>query len=90
MIDGVQPSDCEVILALEPLPCGVLDEAACEEAYLAIADMIDMRVPHTFGHSRAVAEIADLASRAAEAKQLRRWRSAITNSSTGRATIATH
>jgi hypothetical protein len=26
----------------------MLDEAACEEAYLAIADMIDMRMPFTF------------------------------------------
>jgi len=36
----------------------VLDEAACEEAYLAIADMVDMRMPFTFGHSRAVADLA--------------------------------
>ena len=43
----------------------MLDEDACEEAYLAIADMIDMRMPFTFGHSRAVASLA-----AAAAKQM--------------------
>ena len=36
---------------------------ACEEAYLAIADMIDMRMPFTFGHSRAVAALADAAAK---------------------------
>ena len=51
-LDG--PVDRETILALEPLPHSMLDEKACDEAYLAIADMIDMRMPFTFGHSRAV------------------------------------
>ena len=41
----------------------MLDEEACEEAYLAIADMVDMRMPFTFGHSRAVAALADAACR---------------------------
>ena len=41
----------------------MLDEEACEEAYLAIADMIDMRMPFTFGHSRAVAALADAAGK---------------------------
>jgi HD-GYP domain-containing protein (c-di-GMP phosphodiesterase class II) len=61
-LDG--PVDRETILALEPLPHAVLDETACEEAYLAIADMIDMRMPFTFGHSRAVAALADAAGKA--------------------------
>ncbi len=60
-MDG--PVTPETILALEPLPHAVLDEAACEEAYLAIADMVDMRMPFTFGHSRAVAALADAAGR---------------------------
>jgi HD-GYP domain-containing protein (c-di-GMP phosphodiesterase class II) len=51
------------ILALEPLPHAMLDEADCEEAYLAIADMIDMRMPFTFGHSRAVAALAEAAGK---------------------------
>jgi HD-GYP domain-containing protein (c-di-GMP phosphodiesterase class II) len=59
-----EPVDRETILALEPLPHAVLDEEACEEAYLAIADMIDMRMPFTFGHSRAVAALADAAGKA--------------------------
>ncbi|MFO1151197.1 MAG: HD domain-containing phosphohydrolase [Alsobacter sp.] len=57
------PVDREAILALEPAPHAMLDEAACDEAYIAIADMIDMRMPFTFGHSRAVASLADAAGR---------------------------
>jgi|EndMetStandDraft_3_1072993.scaffolds.fasta_scaffold06416_5 HD-GYP domain-containing protein (c-di-GMP phosphodiesterase class II) len=57
------PVDRETILALEPLPHATLDEEACEQAYLAIADMIDMRMPFTFGHSRAVAALAEAAGR---------------------------
>ena len=45
------------------MPHAMLDEEACEEAYLAIADMIDMRMPFTFGHSRAVASLADAAGK---------------------------
>lgn len=55
--------DREQILALEPEPKAYLDEAACEEAFTAIADMIDMRMPFTFGHSRAVAALGDAAGR---------------------------
>ena len=62
-LDG--PVDREAILALEPEPHSMFDEEACEEAFLAIADMIDMRMPFTFGHSRAVASLA-----AAAAKQM--------------------
>ena len=57
------PVDRETILALEPLPHAVLDEDACEDAYLAIADMIDMSMPFTFGHSRAVSALADAAGK---------------------------
>jgi HD-GYP domain-containing protein (c-di-GMP phosphodiesterase class II) len=53
----------ETILALEPEPHARLDEAGCEEAYLAIADMIDMRMPFTFNHSRAVAALAAAAGK---------------------------
>ena len=60
-LDG--PVDRETILALEPAPHAMLDEAGCERAYLAIADMIDMRMPFTFGHSRAVAALAEAAAR---------------------------
>jgi HD-GYP domain-containing protein (c-di-GMP phosphodiesterase class II) len=58
-----QPVDRETILGLEPAPHAMLDEPACEEAYLAIADMIDMRMPFTFGHSRAVAALAEAAAK---------------------------
>jgi HD-GYP domain-containing protein (c-di-GMP phosphodiesterase class II) len=55
--------DRETILALEPDPPVTLDEAECDEAFLAIADMIDMRMPFTQGHSRAVADLAEAAGR---------------------------
>ena len=60
---GIDDADPEAILALEPKPHTLLDEAGCEEAYLAIADMIDMRMPFTFGHSRAVAHLAEAAGK---------------------------
>jgi len=52
----------ETVLALEPEPVEVLSDEACEAAYLAIADMIDMRMPFTHGHSRAVADLAEAAA----------------------------
>lgn len=56
-----QPVDRETILALEPEPHAMLDGDGCDEAFLAIADMIDMRMPFTFGHSRAVAALTEAA-----------------------------
>jgi HD-GYP domain-containing protein (c-di-GMP phosphodiesterase class II) len=64
LMDGIGATvDRETILALEPDPPVTLDEAGCDEAFLAIADMIDMRTPFTLGHSRAVAELAEGAGR---------------------------
>jgi HD-GYP domain-containing protein (c-di-GMP phosphodiesterase class II) len=64
LLDGLDgPVSRETILALEPLPHAVLDEEGCDEAYLAIADMVDMRMPFTFGHSRAVASLAEAAGK---------------------------
>ena len=57
--------DRETVLALEPDPPATLNESECDEAFLAIADMIDMRMPFTQGHSRAVAELAEAAGRLA-------------------------
>lgn len=53
--------DRETILALEPDPPALLNETECNEAFLAIADMIDMRMPFTQGHSRAVSSLAEAA-----------------------------
>ena len=58
-----EPVDRETILALEPIPHAMLDETACDDAYVALADMVDMRMPFTFGHSRAVAELAGAAGK---------------------------
>jgi HD-GYP domain-containing protein (c-di-GMP phosphodiesterase class II) len=64
LMEGIGSTvDRETILALEPDPPVMLDEAACDESFLAIADMIDMRMPFTLGHSRAVAELAEGAGR---------------------------
>lgn len=58
-----EPVDRETILSIEPQPHAMLDEETCEEAYVALADMIDMRMPFTFGHSRAVAALTDAAGK---------------------------
>lgn len=77
LMEGIGATvDRETILALEPDPPVMLDEAACDEAFSAIADMIDMRMPFTYGHSRAVAELAESAGRhmglpASELRELR-------------------
>ena len=60
-----QPVDRATILALEPKPHATLSEDGCDEAFLAIADMIDMRMPFTFGHSRAVAALTEAACKRA-------------------------
>ena len=60
-----QPVDRATILALEPEPHATLSQEGCDEAFLAIADMIDMRMPHTFGHSRAVAALTEAACKRA-------------------------
>jgi HD-GYP domain-containing protein (c-di-GMP phosphodiesterase class II) len=60
-----QPVDRATILALEPMPHATLDEDGCDDAFLAIADMIDMRMPFTFGHSRAVAALTEAACKRA-------------------------
>ena len=63
LMEGIGTTvDRETILALEPDPPAMLDENATDEAFTAVADMIDMRMPFTQGHSRAVAELtAELA-----------------------------
>ena len=60
-----EPVDRETILALEPEPHAMLNGDGCDEAFLAIADMIDMRMPFTFGHSRAVAALTEAACKRA-------------------------
>lgn len=51
------------VLALEPTPHMLLDEAGIDEACLAIADFVDIRAPYTAGHSRTVAVLAEAAAR---------------------------
>ena len=65
MVGIDQPVDRPTILSLEPEPHSMLNEDGCEEAFLAIADMIDMRMPFTFGHSRAVAALTEAACKRA-------------------------
>jgi HD-GYP domain-containing protein (c-di-GMP phosphodiesterase class II) len=64
LMEGIAATvDRDTILALEPDPPATLDETECDEAFLAIADMIDMRMPFTQGHSRALAELAEAGGR---------------------------
>ena len=56
------PVDLAVLRALEPVPRS-MSEVEIDAACLAIADMADMRMPHTLGHSRAVATLAEAAAR---------------------------
>jgi HD-GYP domain-containing protein (c-di-GMP phosphodiesterase class II) len=53
----------DAVQALEPEPHVVLGEAEFDEACLAMADFTDIKSPFTFGHSRAVAELAAEAGR---------------------------
>ena len=63
-LDGLAgESSHAAILSMEPQPHASLTTDECEDAYLAIADMIDMRMPYTMGHSRAVADLVDRAAR---------------------------
>ena len=61
--DSTRSSTAKRSWRSSPFPMRSSMRAACEEAYLAIADMIDMRMPFTFGHSRAVAALADAAGK---------------------------
>jgi HD-GYP domain-containing protein (c-di-GMP phosphodiesterase class II) len=56
--------DRDAVLALEPEPHAMINHANIEEAYLVLADMVDMRMPFTTGHSRAVADLAGLTAKA--------------------------
>lgn len=57
-----RPVDADALRALEPGPRATLDDVGLDAAALVIADMADMRMPHTIGHSRAVAELAETAA----------------------------
>jgi HD-GYP domain-containing protein (c-di-GMP phosphodiesterase class II) len=56
-------SSWDAVLALEPEPYAWLSDAQFDEACLAMADFADIKSPFTFGHSRAVAELAAKAGR---------------------------
>lgn len=60
---GVEATTWEDVLALEPEPHAILDEAAFDEACLAMADFADLKSPFSVGHSRAVASLAAEAAR---------------------------
>ena len=63
-MQGVEgPVERMEILELEPAPKAFLDQAALDEAFSALADMADMRMPFTLGHSRAVSALGEAAGR---------------------------
>lgn len=51
------------VLAQEPQSASRLSEAELDAACLAIADFSDLKCPHTLGHSRTVAALAEAAAR---------------------------
>ena len=55
-VDHATPHDIENLLALDGR---VLDASETDQAFLALADFIDIKAPHTLGHSRALADLAD-------------------------------
>ena len=63
MRGSTRPVDRETILALEPLPMRCSTRGPARRPISAIADMIDMRMPFTYGHSRGVAALAEAAGR---------------------------
>ena len=59
LLDGIeQDFSVEDIVALEPGGAVFLTDEEVDEAFLVIADFIDMRAPWLIGHSRAVADLA--------------------------------
>jgi HD-GYP domain-containing protein (c-di-GMP phosphodiesterase class II)/DNA-binding CsgD family transcriptional regulator len=64
LLDGLddEPS-WDTVLGLEPGRRAVLDEAALDTAFEAIADFADIKSPYTVGHSRGVAALASQAAR---------------------------
>lgn len=54
--------DADAVRALDPSHAE-MSGAEIDAACLVIADMVDMRMPHGIGHSRAVAQLAESAAR---------------------------
>jgi HD-GYP domain-containing protein (c-di-GMP phosphodiesterase class II) len=56
-------SGWEAALSAEPGQPRYLTEADFDQALIALADFTDLKSPHTLGHSRAVAELAEASAR---------------------------
>ena len=64
LLEGLDaPVDAVALRALEPQPQILLSDDAIDAACLVMADMADMRMPHTLGHSRGVAELSEATAR---------------------------
>jgi HD-GYP domain-containing protein (c-di-GMP phosphodiesterase class II) len=63
VLADVEAPTLATVLAAEPGEHTVLSPAALELALQAIADFADQKTPHTLGHSRRVAALADAAGR---------------------------
>jgi HD-GYP domain-containing protein (c-di-GMP phosphodiesterase class II) len=80
LLEGVDaPLDVAALRELEPPPQAYLTDDEIDAARLVMADMTDTRMPHTLGHSRAVANLAqgvrtaDASARARHPLRLSRW-----------------
>jgi len=59
-----QESAWEIVMAMEPAsPHRFLPEARLDDVALAFADFADLKTPHLTGHSRRVADLAELIAR---------------------------
>jgi HD-GYP domain-containing protein (c-di-GMP phosphodiesterase class II) len=58
-LDKVDPWDA--VLAAEPTPHRLLDGPVLDDALAIVADFTDLKSPHTAGHSRGVADLAEAA-----------------------------
>jgi HD-GYP domain-containing protein (c-di-GMP phosphodiesterase class II) len=54
----------DMVLAEEPISPLTIGEASIDRAFAAIADFADFKTPHMLGHSRRVANVAELAGKA--------------------------
>jgi len=62
----------DAVLAAEPGAAQRLSDAEADTALCAVADFTDLKLPHTRGHSRSVAELVDVAALLRSARIRRR------------------
>jgi HD-GYP domain-containing protein (c-di-GMP phosphodiesterase class II) len=72
LLQGNDAVDEATVLALEPEPAAEMDGESRRQAFEAMADFVDMRMPYSTGHARRVAGLCDGAAIAQRLPQLDR------------------